>query len=64
MMVKARMITGSFMHLRYEHWRLSAVVAGSLLFISVLLCAFLIPEARSVRSKSEPDATAQGERKP
>ena len=58
MMVKATMIAGNFMHLRHEHWRLSAMVAGCVLFISVLLFAFLFLEAKSVRSKSEPDATA------
>jgi len=58
MMVKATMIAGNFMHLRHEHWRLSAMVGGCVLFMSLLLCAFLLPEAKSVRSKSEPNAMA------
>jgi cytochrome c oxidase subunit IV len=59
MMVKATMIGGNFMHLRHEHRRLVAIVAGGLLVTSIILISFITPEAKSVRSKSEPDPAPQ-----
>ena len=54
MMVKATMIGGNFMHLRHEHWRLATIVAGGLLVTSLILITFITPEAKHVRSRSEP----------
>lgn len=59
MMVKAAMIGGNFMHLRYEHRRLIFVVAGGILVTSLILFAFIAPESWHVRERSlAPAATA------
>ncbi len=52
MMVKAVMISGNFMHLRHEHRRLILIVGLGLLVTSVVLIAFIGPEAKSVLAKS------------
>ena len=48
MMVKAVMIGGNFMHLRYERRNLSVMVALGILLTSFILYAFIRPEARHV----------------
>ena len=48
MMVKAVMIGGNFMHLRYEKKNLSIMVALGILLTSFILYAFIRPEARHV----------------
>jgi cytochrome c oxidase subunit IV len=48
MMVKAVMIGGNFMHLRYEKRNLSVMVALGILLTSFILYAFIRPEARHV----------------
>ena len=52
MMVKATMIGGNFMHLRYEHRRIAFMVAVGILVTSLILFAFITPEAQSVLSKT------------
>jgi caa(3)-type oxidase subunit IV len=44
MLVKAAMIGGNFMHLRYERPSLALVVAGGLLITSLILYSFLSRE--------------------
>ena len=48
MMVKAVMIGGNFMHLRYERPSLALMVAGGLLITSLLLFSFISREAHHV----------------
>ena len=52
MMVKAVMIGGNFMHLRYEKRNLAAMVALGILLTSFILYAFIRPEARHVQQHS------------
>jgi caa(3)-type oxidase subunit IV len=55
MLVKATMITGNFMHLRYEQRNLAFIVAAGLLVTSAILFSFITPESISVRARrSEP----------
>jgi len=56
MMVKATMISGTFMHLRYEHRRMAAMVALGILLTSLILFAFIAPESWHVRESSAPAA--------
>ncbi len=57
MMVKATMIGGNFMHLRYEQRNLAFIVAIGLLVTSVILFSFITPESLSVKARrSEPVA--------
>jgi cytochrome c oxidase subunit IV len=59
MLVKATMIGGNFMHLRYEQRNLAFIVAAGLLVTSAILFAFITPESLSVRARrSEPVAPA------
>ena len=51
MLVKATMITGNFMHLRYEQRNLAFIVALGLLVTSAILFSFLTPESISVRAR-------------
>ena len=44
MMVKAAMIGGNFMHLRYERPSLALMVAGGILITSLILYSFLSRE--------------------
>ena len=48
MMVKAVMIGGNFMHLRYEKRNLAFMVATGILVTSLILFFFIRPEARYV----------------
>jgi cytochrome c oxidase subunit IV len=48
MMVKAAMIGGNFMHLRYERPSLAVVVAGGILITSLILFSFITREAHHV----------------
>ena len=48
MMVKAVMIGGNFMHLRYEKRNLAVMVALGILLTSFILYAFIRPEAQHV----------------
>jgi len=50
--VKAAMIGGNFMHLRYEHRRIPIMVACGILLTSLVLLAFIAPESKSVRAKT------------
>ena len=52
MAVKAAMIGGNFMHLRHEHRRMSVMVAGGILITSIVLLAFITPEARNVKART------------
>ena len=59
MMVKATMIGGNFMHLRYEQRNLAFIVAVGLLVTSVILFSFITPESMSVKARrSEPPPVA------
>jgi len=50
MMVKATMIGGNFMHLRYEKRNLSIMVGAGILITSLILFLFIRPEASHVLS--------------
>jgi cytochrome c oxidase subunit IV len=52
MMVKAVMIGGNFMHLRYEKRNLAVMVAVGILVTSLILFFFIRPEARYVLEHS------------
>jgi cytochrome c oxidase subunit IV len=52
MMVKAVMIGGNFMHLRYEKRNLAVMVSTGILVTSLILYLFITPEARHVLSHS------------
>ncbi len=57
MMVKAVMISGNFMHLRYERRNLAVIVGGGLIVTSLILFSFIAPESRAIhdnRLKHEP----------
>jgi cytochrome c oxidase subunit IV len=51
MLVKATMITGNFMHLRYEQRNLAFIVGAGLLLTSAILFSFITPESISVRAR-------------
>ncbi len=48
MMVKALMIGGNFMHLRYEKANLALMVFAGIMVTSLILFAFITPESWSV----------------
>jgi caa(3)-type oxidase subunit IV len=48
MAVKATMIGGNFMHLRYERKNLAVMVAAGIMVTSLILFFFIRPEARHV----------------
>jgi caa(3)-type oxidase subunit IV len=52
MMVKASMIGGNFMHLRYEHRRIAIMVAAGILLTSLTLYLFITPESWHVLAQS------------
>jgi caa(3)-type oxidase subunit IV len=52
MMVKAVMIGGNFMHLRYEKRNLAVMVAAGILVTSLILFFFIRPEAHHVLEHS------------
>jgi caa(3)-type oxidase subunit IV len=56
MLVKATMITGNFMHLRYEQRSLAFIVAAGLLVTSAILFSFITPESFSVRARQSQPA--------
>jgi len=58
MLVKATMITGNFMHLRYEQRNLAIIVGAGLLVTSVILFSFITPESWSVKAKQTHSAPA------
>jgi cytochrome c oxidase subunit IV len=63
MMVKASMIGGNFMHLRFERRNLTWMVAAGILVTSLILYTFITPESWNVRLKSQgppPDSITAG----
>ncbi len=52
MLVKASMIAGNFMHLRFERSNLAVMVGAGILITSAILFAYITPESWSVLSKS------------
>ena len=52
MTVKAVMITGNFMHLRFEKTNLAVMVAGGLIITSLILFFYIAPDAASVLAKT------------
>lgn len=54
MMVKAAMIGGNFMHLRFERRNLSWMVALGILVTSLILYTFITPESWHVKATSAP----------
>ena len=54
MMVKAVMIAGNFMHLKFESRALWYIVGGGLLVTSLILFTFLVPETVNVLQRSNP----------
>lgn len=52
MMVKAVMIGGTFMHLRFEKTNLAVMVAAGILVTSLILFSYIAPEAWSVLAKT------------
>jgi cytochrome c oxidase subunit IV len=52
MMVKAVMITGNFMHMRFEQRNLAWTVGIGILVTSLILLAYITPEAASVLARS------------
>jgi cytochrome c oxidase subunit IV len=58
MAVKAAMIGGNFMHLRYEHRRITVMVAVGIVVTSLVLLTMLAPESRHVRARTTAPAPA------
>jgi len=54
MMVKAVMISGNFMHLRFENRRMWWMVGVGLMVTSLILFVFLVPETYNVAARSAP----------
>jgi cytochrome c oxidase subunit IV len=52
MMVKAVMIGGTFMHLRFEKSNLAVMVATGILLTSLILFTYITPETWNVLAKS------------
>src|SRR6188768_791080 len=52
MMVKAVMIAGNFMHLKFEKRNLAVIVAVGLIVTSLILFAFITPEANHIFEKT------------
>lgn len=52
MMVKAMMIGGNFMHLRYEKRNLAIMVFGGIMVTSLILFLYIAPESANVLQKS------------
>ena len=52
MAVKATMIGGNFMHLRFEKANLAVMVAVGIVLTSLILFSFLTPESASVLAKT------------
>jgi cytochrome c oxidase subunit IV len=61
MMVKAAMIGGNFMHLRFERRNLALMVSSGILVTSLILYLFITPESWHVKKASAIDpATPSG----
>jgi cytochrome c oxidase subunit IV len=61
MLVKATIISGTFMHLSHEHKGIIATVALGLLATAVVLYVLIVPDAKRIRhmvQTSQPAATA------
>jgi cytochrome c oxidase subunit IV len=58
MMIKASMIAGNFMHLRFERRNLAWMVGLGILVTSLILYTFITPEAWHVRASSTPGPSA------
>jgi cytochrome c oxidase subunit IV len=56
MMVKAAMIGGNFMHLRFERRNLALMVSLGILVTSLILYTFITPESWHVKATSAPAA--------
>ena len=52
MAIKAAMIAGNFMHLRYEKANLAVMVAVGIVLTSLILFSYLTPESASVLTKT------------
>jgi hypothetical protein len=52
MMVKAVMIGGTFMHLRFEKSNLAVMVAAGILVTSLILFLYITPESWNVLAKT------------
>jgi cytochrome c oxidase subunit IV len=64
MMVKAAMIGGNFMHLRFERSNLSWVVGLGILLTSLILYTFITPESWHVKEASRNSAPETGAKPP
>ena len=53
MAVKAAMIGGNFMHLRFEKSNLAIMVAAGIVVTSLILFVYITPEAASVLAKTQ-----------
>ena len=53
MLVKAAFIAGNFMHLRFEHPGLVAIVAGSLLLLGLVMYVFFALDAHHVLERAQ-----------
>jgi cytochrome c oxidase subunit IV len=60
MMVKASMIAGNFMHLRFERRNLSWMVGAGILVTSLILYTFITPESLHVRNASQQPVKESG----
>jgi cytochrome c oxidase subunit IV len=61
MMVKAAMIGGNFMHLRFERSNLAWMVTLGILVTSLILYTFITPESWHVKATSAPAAAVPSE---
>ncbi len=64
MMVKAAMIGGNFMHLRFERRNLAVMVALGILVTSLILYSFITPESWHVQDASRLSAPESGAKPP
>ena len=64
MMVKAAMIGGNFMHLRFERTNLAVMVAAGILVTSLILYGFITPESWHVLEASRTAAPESGPKPP
>jgi cytochrome c oxidase subunit IV len=64
MMVKAVMIGGNFMHLRFERKNLAFMVSSGILITSLILYAFITPESWHVKEASRTSAPETGAKPP
>jgi cytochrome c oxidase subunit IV len=64
MMVKAAMIGGNFMHLRFERRNLTWVVGLGIMLTSLILYTFITPESWHVKESSRTSAPESGAKPP